>query len=64
MRCHSAGGPAEDLPWDNYGNIFSHRGAILNQVYACRMPPPVEPQPNPDERAKLLAWLVCGAQNN
>jgi uncharacterized membrane protein len=63
--CHAGGGVAaasHDL--STYAAIYRQRGAVLNQIYACRMPLAEAPQPTPDERAKLLAWLVCGAPDN
>ena len=40
------------------------RGPMLNQVYACNMPPDDAGQPTPEERAILLGWFVCKAPNN
>jgi len=64
-HCHANGGPeAASHNFSTYDNIYAQRSAILNQVYACHMPPAGQTPPTSDERAKLLAWLVCKAPNN
>jgi len=62
--CHRPGGQAADRPLDTYAATFTRRSAVLNQTYACAMPPPEFPQPTEAERVQLLGWLVCGAPNN
>jgi len=62
--CHALGGQAADRPLDTYDDVFARRGAVLNQVYGCRMPPAGAPQLIDDERSALLAWLVCGAPDD
>jgi uncharacterized membrane protein len=62
--CHAPGGQEASIPFTTYEQIFARRSAILNQVYACKMPPEGAPAPSADERAQLLAWLVCGAPDN
>jgi uncharacterized membrane protein len=63
--CHANGGvAARRNDFSTYDNVANQRSAILNQVYACYMPPPDAGQPTPDERQKLLGWLVCKAPNN
>jgi hypothetical protein len=63
--CHADGGFAvESHDLSNYAEVHRQRSAVLNQVYGCKMPPSKSAQPSPDERAKLLAWLVCGAPDN
>jgi len=64
LKCHSAGGVEESKPLDSYANVYSRRTTVLTQIYGCRMPPEGEPALSPDERAKLLMWLVCKAPNN
>jgi hypothetical protein len=63
--CHYPGG-IEDAAHDysTYAHVHAQRGPMLDQIYACSMPPSGSPAPTPDERAKLLAWFVCGAPNN
>ena len=61
--CHAAGGTASDRLLTDYNHVFMLRGAVLDQVFACRMPP--SPTALPDEqRALILAWLVCHAPDN
>jgi hypothetical protein len=62
--CHSAGGDAPTLLLDTYQRVFDHRVAVLDQTYACWMPPANGGMLSPTERAALLGWLVCGALNN
>ena len=58
-RCHSAGGAAANRPLQTYRDVLSRRGPVLNQIFACRMPPASEPQPSDEERQRLVGWLVC-----
>ena len=62
--CHSPDGSDSQRDYANLAAIYANRGAILDQVYACRMPPNGSAEPSTTERATLLAWLVCGAPNN
>jgi hypothetical protein len=63
--CHADGGVGQSTEdFSTYDRIHSHRGPMLNQVYACVMPPPDAGQLTPTERAQLLGWLVCEAPNN
>jgi uncharacterized membrane protein len=63
--CHTGAGiAAEAHDFSTYDNIFADRSTILNRVFACEMPPADSAQPTPEERAALLAWLVCKAPNN
>jgi hypothetical protein len=62
--CHSSGGQAANKPLSDYADVYARRGAILYQLHACKMPPASAPQPTEEERAALLAWLVCGAPDN
>ncbi|MFS8069286.1 MAG: hypothetical protein ACMG6S_23235 [Byssovorax sp.] len=62
--CHAAGGVAADKPLTSHAEVFSRRGAVLNQVHACKMPQAGSPQLTPVERAALQGFLVCGAQND
>jgi hypothetical protein len=60
LACHGGQGPASIVlsTWDD---VSAHRREVLSQVYACRMPPDDAPPLSADDRATLLAWLVCGA---
>lgn len=62
--CHAPGKPQASKTLVDYADLHALRGPVLNQVYACKMPPADQPQPTPDERRALLAWLVCGAPND
>jgi uncharacterized membrane protein len=62
--CHSPGGENSSLPLDTYEQIFSNRRDVLDQVYSCLMPNTGGVPLSSDERAALLAWLVCGSPNN
>jgi hypothetical protein len=63
--CHTKDGVAAARhDFSTYASIASERGPILNQFYACNMPPPDAGQPTSAERAALLGWLVCKAPNN
>ncbi|GAC1358324.1 MAG: hypothetical protein NVSMB47_11270 [Polyangiales bacterium] len=62
--CHGPGGNAADKPLLTYADAFRLRGPVLNQVYGCVMPPATERPLTPEQRQKLLAWLVCGAPND
>ena len=63
--CHANGGvatPAHDF--STYDDIYRQRSAMLNQVYACNMPPADAGQLTPEERASLLSWFVCKSPDN
>ena len=62
--CHSPTGQNPALPFTSYQQVFDNRSKILNQLYACRMPPAGQTQPTSQERTQLLDWLYCGAPNN
>jgi hypothetical protein len=62
--CHGPGGDAADKPLLVYDDVFRQRSAVLDQVYHCLMPPPDQRPMTPQQRANLLAWLVCGSPNN
>jgi len=64
LVCHGPGGQASNKPLDSYDNVYARRSAVLNQLYACNMPPAGNPAPTEDERLTILNWLVCGAPNN
>jgi uncharacterized membrane protein len=63
--CHANGGvEAAAHDFSTYDRIYGQRSSILNQVYACRMPPADATPLTGEERSKLLAWFVCKAPNN
>jgi hypothetical protein len=61
--CHTPGGDAADRLLTNLMQIQMYAGPSLTQTAACQMPPSGTPMPA-DDRAALLAWLVCGAKDN
>lgn len=64
LLCHGPGGPQASVPLADYASIHARRTTVLTQVYGCRMPPAGAAELTSDERATLLAWLVCGAPDN
>ncbi len=60
-RCHGPGGVEATRPLDSYAHVFKLKGPVLNQIYACVMPPATEPTVSSSERKLVLGWLVCGA---
>lgn len=64
VKCHGPGGQQASYPLTTWDEVYALRGAVLDRVYACRMPPPGEPALTAAERQKLLGWLVCGAPND
>ncbi|APR87119.1 hypothetical protein A7982_12468 [Minicystis rosea] len=64
VTCHTTGGQASDKAFGTHAEVHAQRTGILSQVYGCRMPPAGAVQLTEDERSALLAWLVCGAQDN
>ncbi len=64
-QCHTDGGPGSaKFDFSTYNNVYAGRSSMLNQVYACRMPPSDASALTSDERASLLNWFVCHAPNN
>jgi hypothetical protein len=63
--CHAAGGEEANRLLTDYADAFRQRGAVLDQIHSCKMPPSDATKPlTPAGRAILLAWLVCDAPNN
>ena len=62
IPCHGPGTGGKDE--SSYDLVKAQRSPILDQVGQCLMPLPGSPQLTDDERYLLLAWLVCGAQDN
>ena len=63
--CHADGGAAgPTLDFSTYAKVYAQRRPMLDQVYACTMPPPDAAPPSLDERVTLLDWFVCGAPDN
>jgi hypothetical protein len=62
--CHMPGGTEAIRDLTTYSKVFSQRTSVLSQVFDCLMPPAGSPDMTDQERAAVVAWLVCGAQNN
>jgi hypothetical protein len=64
--CHQPGGLEPVNQFDTLAKIKKNNNNIhmLTQVYSCRMPQACGVPLTPDEKQKLLQWLVCGAPNN
>jgi hypothetical protein len=61
--CHVPGGPSVHY-LETYAEVSALAGPVLDQVYACKMPPAGYPPLSSAERADLLGWLVCGAPDD
>ena len=48
----------------SYTAVAADLGSMIDQVYACAMPPPGSPPLTASERTTLLAWLACKAPDN
>ncbi|HLK40924.1 MAG TPA: hypothetical protein VKU41_29425 [Polyangiaceae bacterium] len=65
LACHYAGNSTtRNSDYTTYEGIYKDRGSILNQLFACEMPPSTYPALTSDERTAFLEWLECGAPNN
>ena len=64
VPCHRPGGPQSSPDFTTYQGVFAQSGAILRQVFSCRMPPGGADPLEPEERETLLAWLACGAKDD
>jgi uncharacterized membrane protein len=63
VACHSPGGTSAHY-LQTYAEVSNLAGPVLDQVYACRMPPADYPALTETERQDLLGWLVCGAPDD
>lgn len=62
--CHAVGGIEASFPLAPHSRLFAQRRTVLNQIFTCMMPPVCAHGLEPDERAMLLRWFVCGALDN
>jgi uncharacterized membrane protein len=62
--CHGDGGIEASFPLAPHAKLFAQRRTALNQIFTCGMPPACAHGLEPDERATLLQWFVCGALDN
>ena len=63
MPCHAPGGLSSH-PLVTWQEVNALEGAVLDQVYACRMPQAGSAPLTTAEREALLGWLVCGAPDD
>jgi hypothetical protein len=64
VGCHYPNNSITRTSYTTYQGVYSDRGSILNEIYACNMPPAPYPPLTTDQRTMLLQWLECGAPNN
>jgi hypothetical protein len=62
--CHEEGGAASKQPLTSHAQVYSRKGAVLNQIYGCNMPPEGATPLTAAERLAIEAWLVCGAPDD
>ncbi len=62
--CHAPSGIEASLPFAPYSKLYAQRRGALNQIFTCTMPPACAHGLEPEERAALLQWFVCGALDN
>jgi hypothetical protein len=67
VACHKPGGQSVHY-LRNYAEVAALAGPVLDQVYACKMPPAASYSMYPPltltQREELLGWLVCGAPDD
>jgi len=63
-KCHQPGGQESMKPLDTYQGISALSADVNNEISGCDMPPADQTQPTAAEREKVLAWILCGAQDN
>jgi hypothetical protein len=64
-NCHVAGVDGGPWPLGGYAEVRDWRSAILRDLRECTMPPADAGLPFPEqERAALMAWLICDAPDN
>jgi hypothetical protein len=63
VSCHEPGGTST-IYLRNYAEVSAVSANVLHDVAACRMPPPDFPPLTSGARDDVLAWLVCGAEDN
>jgi len=62
--CHGPGGVESQRDLSTYTFVYANRSPVLNQIYACIMPPSGAAALQSADRLLLLTWLVCGSPNN
>jgi len=62
--CHAADASESQRDLSTYAGLYANRGAVLDQVYACNMPPSGASTLDTADRVLLLTWLVCGSPDD
>lgn len=62
--CHSSGGSQPDPLLDTYAGVKAEINEVKNEVAGCEMPPAGSTALTEAEANTILAWIVCGAQDN
>jgi hypothetical protein len=62
--CHYTNSTIAKGDFTTYAGVYNYRGACLDQIYGCAMPPVTSIQLNAADRQTLLAWFVCSAPDN
>ena len=62
--CHNPNGQESSKPLDSYTGVSSLASSVESQISTCSMPLSGNPQPSASDRDVVVAWIVCGAQNN
>ena len=64
VSCHSATGSEPGHLLDTQSGVAAAAEHVKSEVAGCSMPPSGSTAPTDAERETILAWLVCGAQDN
>lgn len=64
VSCHNASGSEPSHLLDTHSGVSSAADHVKAEVSGCTMPPSGSTAPTDAERNTILAWLVCGAQDN
>lgn len=64
VSCHGPGGSVAGKPLDSYAAVKKLSGNVEKLTANCSMPPASASQPTSADRDTVLAWVVCGAQDN
>jgi len=64
-NCHAENTDGGPWPLGGYDDVTAWRDTIMNDLLRCTMPPADAGVPIPnDERAILMAWIICGTPDN
>jgi len=62
--CHAPNGSESNKPLDSYQGVENLSSSVESKISDCSMPPSGNAQPSAEQRDAVIAWVVCGAQNN